>query len=179
MGGGSMVLTHDSRSRVSAARGGGIVSAIMMAVVLAMALPAGPAAAQEAAQEAAQQAGPQVIAADRAMSLAAAGELVVVDVRSPQEWRQTGVPASSLQVTIHQPDGLVGFVDKMNETLGPDHSRPIALICARGNRSTLASSALAEAGYTHVYNIREGMLGSPDGPGWLARGLPTEPCGTC
>ncbi len=179
MGGGTMVLAHDSRSRVSAARDGGILTAIIMAVVLATALPAGPAGAQEAAQEAAQPAGPQVIAADRAMSLAATGKLVVVDVRSPQEWQQTGVPAGSLQVTIHQPDGLVGFVDAMNETLGPDHARPVALICARGNRSTLASSALAEAGYTQVYNIREGMLGSPDGPGWLARGLPTEPCGGC
>ena len=174
-----MALTHGSRSRVSAARDGGILTTLTVVAVLAMALPAGPAAAQEAAQEATQRAGAQLIAADRAMSLAAAGAVVVVDVRSPQEWRQTGVPAGSLQVTIHRPDGLVGFLDAMNETLGPDHGRPVALICARGNRSTLASSALAEAGYTQVYNIREGMLGSPDGPGWLARGLPTEPCGKC
>ena len=48
----------------------------------------------------------------------------------------------------------------------------------RRKRCCLASSALAEAGYTQVYNIREGMLGSPDGPGWLARGLPTDPCGS-
>jgi rhodanese-related sulfurtransferase len=67
----------------------------------------------------------------------------------------------------------------MGDTLGEGRNRPIALICARGNRSSLASSALAEAGYTQVYNIREGMLGSPDGPGWLARGLPTDPCSTC
>jgi rhodanese-related sulfurtransferase len=63
--------------------------------------------------------------------------------------------------------------------LGAGRERPIALICARGNRSTLASAALAEAGYSEIYNVREGMLGSPDGPGWLARGLPTDPCGRC
>ncbi len=65
-------------------------------------------------------------------------------------------------MTIHQPDGLIGFIEAMGDTLGEDRSRPIALICARGNRSSLASSALAEAGYTQVYTIREGMLGSPD-----------------
>jgi len=67
----------------------------------------------------------------------------------------------------------------MGQSLGADRDRPIALICARGNRSTVASSALTQAGYTHVYNIREGMFGSPDGPGWLARGLPTDPCSAC
>jgi rhodanese-related sulfurtransferase len=136
---------------------------------------AAPAVGQVAAQETAGE----LIAADQAMRLAMSGEIVVVDVRSPQEWQQTGVPAGARLVTIHQPDGLIGFIDAMGDALGEDRDRPIALICARGNRSSVASSALAEAGYTQVYNIREGMFGSPDGPGWLARGLPTGPCGTC
>ena len=166
-----MALAHNAGSRIARRRAGGIFTALVLASVLGCGLWPSPAAAQEA--------GTQVIAADRAMQLAGTEEMVVVDVRSPQEWQQTGVPEGARLVTIHQPDGLIGFLDEMNEELGPDHSLPIALICARGNRSTLASSALAEAGYTQVYNIREGMLGSPDGPGWLARGLPTEPCGKC
>jgi rhodanese-related sulfurtransferase len=163
-----MVLTHDSRSRFATLREGGIFTILVLAILVATGL---PAAAQDAAT--------QLIAADQAMQLAAAHKLVVVDVRSPQEWQQTGVPAGAQLVTIHQPNGLLGFLDAINETLGPDHDQPIALICASGSRSTLASSALAEAGYTQVYNIREGMMGSQDGPGWLARGLPTEPCGKC
>lgn len=170
-----MGLAHVSRSRHRTLCAGGIFAALVFTLVAALAILAGPAAPPAGAQES----GGQVIAADQAMQQAAAHEMVVVDVRSPQEWRQTGVPAGARLVTIHQPDGLIGFLDEMNETLGADHSQPIALICARGNRSTLASSALAEAGYTQIYNIREGMLGSPDGPGWLARGLPTEPCGAC
>jgi rhodanese-related sulfurtransferase len=82
-------------------------------------------------------------------------------------------------VTIHQPNGLIGFLDAMGEALSDDRGRPIALICARGNRSSVASTALARAGYTQVYNIREGMFGSPDGPGWMARGLPMDSCRTC
>jgi rhodanese-related sulfurtransferase len=148
------------------------------ALLLVIGIAAGPAAAQETVGK--------VITAEQAMQLAASGEIVLVDgeivlvdVRSPQEWRQTGVPAGAEMVTIHQPNGLIGFLDAMGEALGDDRGRPIALICARGNRSSVASTALARAGYTQVYNIREGMFGSPDGPGWLTRGLPMDSCRTC
>ena len=174
-----MTLARDSGSRVSKLGDGGIFKVLVLTILLVAGPLVGPTAAQEAAQEAARDPAGEVIAADQAMQLAAAGEIVVVDVRSPQEWRQTGVPAGARLVTIHQPDGLIGFIAAMGDALGEDRSRPVALICARGNRSSVASSALAQAGYTQVYNIREGMLGSPDGPGWLARGLPTNPCGTC
>lgn len=166
-----MATARDSRSRVPRLGDGATFKALVLTILVAVGMIATPAAAQDTAGE--------VIAADQAMQLAAAGEIVVVDVRSPQEWQQTGVPAGARLVTIHQPDGLIGFIAAMGDALGEDRSRPVALICARGNRSSVASSALAQAGYTQVYNIREGMLGSPDGPGWLARGLPTDPCGTC
>ena len=170
-----MTPARDSRSPVSRVGDGGTFKVLTLAVLVAVGMIAAPAVGQVAAQETAGE----LIAADQAMRLAMSGEIVVVDVRSPQEWQQTGVPAGARLVTIHQPDGLIGFIDAMGDALGEDRDRPIALICARGNRSSVASSALAEAGYTQVYNIREGMLGSPDGPGWLARGLPTDPCGTC
>jgi rhodanese-related sulfurtransferase len=50
----------------------------------------------------------------------------------------------------------------------------VALICARGNRSIRAQQALRDAGFKRVLNIREGMLGSSYGRGWLKRGLPLE-----
>jgi rhodanese-related sulfurtransferase len=147
----------------------GLLPAALLA--LALAWPAGQLRAQETA-------GP-VISADDALRLAESGQVVLVDVRSPQEWRQTGVPSGAQTVTIHNPNGLVGFLGAMEGTLGADPNQAIAVICARGNRSTLAQSALKEAGYTQVFNIREGMFGSTDGPGWLARGLPTDDCSGC
>lgn len=33
---------------------------------------------------------------------------------------------------------------------------------------------LREAGFTQVYNIKEGMAGSAAGPGWIKRGLPVQ-----
>ena len=120
-----------------------------------------------------------VIAADAAAARAAAGELLVIDVRSPREWRQTGVAKGARQVTIHDPGGLPGFVEAVKVALGSDLKRPIAVICATGNRSTLAQRFLTEAGFTRVLNIKEGMLGGPYGPGWLNRGLPVESCTAC
>ena len=108
------------------------------------------------------------------------GALTLVDVRSPQEWRKTGLPEGAEAVTIHGPKGLPGFVAAIRERLGEGGDQPIALICATGVRSTAASSALRAAGFTRVLNVREGLFGNQsDGPGWLRSGLPTQPCRSC
>ncbi len=120
-----------------------------------------------------------VIAADVAAERATAGEILVIDVRSPKEWRQTGVPKGAGRVTIHDPGGLPGFVEAVKVVLGGDLKRPIAVICATGNRSTLAQRLLTTAGFTRVLNIKEGMLGGANGSGWLPRGLPVERCTAC
>lgn len=115
-----------------------------------------------------------LIAADAAYRQAQRQALTIFDVRSPGEWRQTGVPAGARRVTIHDPGGLAGFVAAMMTAVDGDLDRPLAVICARGNRSTRARKALRAAGFKNVGNIREGMLGSTFGPGWLGRGLPVE-----
>ncbi len=120
-----------------------------------------------------------VITPEEANMRAEAGELVLIDVRSPQEWRQTGVPRGARRVTIHDPGGLKGFVDAMAAAVDGDLKKPIAVICARGNRSTAAQKVLSEAGFTRVFNIREGFAGGPYGPGWVKRGLPVEACPGC
>ena len=102
------------------------------------------------------------------------GEITLIDVRSPTEWRQTGLPAHGEAITIHDPEGLPAFVRKIGALLGNDRSRPVALICAGGVRSGYARQLLTQAGYTDVYNVSEGMTGGRAGPGWLKRDLPTQ-----
>ena len=114
--------------------------------------------------------------ADEAAALAAEGELTIIDVRSPREWRDTGVPEGAKTVTIHHPGGVEGFLEEVTEAVGGDKERPIAFICAAGGRSSAAQKLAREAGFTEVADIEEGMLGSGSGPGWIGRGLPTEPC---
>ncbi len=120
-----------------------------------------------------------LLSADDAARRAKNGEIMVIDVRSPAEWRQTGTASGAKRVTIHDPAGVDGFLRHMVAAVDGDRGRPIALICARGNRSTRAHDLLTRHGFTNVHNIVEGMLGNRADPGWIARGLPVVPCPTC
>ena len=121
----------------------------------------------------------RIMTADEAKVRLERGQMMLIDVRSPQEWRQTGIAPGASTVTIHDPGGLPGFVEAVKATVSGDLDKVIAVICASGDRSTIAHQALTEAGFTRVMNIREGMLGGPYGTGWLPRGLPVEPCRNC
>lgn len=102
------------------------------------------------------------------------GKIRVIDIRTPQEWRQTGVVPGAGRVDFYQgPEVLAKSVLKM---VGGDRNAPIALVCRTGSRTTQAQKILQAQGFTQVYNIKEGMIGSGAGPGWLKRQLPVEPC---
>lgn len=119
------------------------------------------------------------LSAPEAHAQAQAGQLTLIDIRRPDEWRQTGVAEGALRINMVHPQGVPGFVRQVGAELDGRRDTPIGLICRTGNRTTHMQKALQEAGYTQVYNIKEGMVGSRVGPGWIARGLPVEPCKTC
>ena len=120
-----------------------------------------------------------IISAADAFARAQAGELILIDVRSPYEWRQTGIPAGAQRATVHNSRGLAGFFKEVVAIVGDAKGKAIALICARGWRSAAAASYLHKKGFTRVYDVSEGMLGRDDDPGWLERKLPVEPCDKC
>ncbi|HOV02922.1 MAG TPA: rhodanese-like domain-containing protein [Hyphomicrobiales bacterium] len=109
-----------------------------------------------------------MLTADVAHEQAVKGEVLLVDIRSPQEWMQTGVGEGAVAITMHSHD----FLDKLMEAMEGDQSKPIALICATGNRSRWLQYQLMAHGFTSVEDVGEGMLGGPNGPGWLNRRLP-------
>jgi rhodanese-related sulfurtransferase len=106
--------------------------------------------------------------AETAYNRAVTGDLLLIDIRQPEEWAQTGSAKGATRLDMRSP----GFLDALAALTGGDRSRPIALICASGGRSARTARALTEAGFTSVLDVSEGMLGSSAGPGWLARGLP-------
>lgn len=108
------------------------------------------------------------IAAPDALALVKDHAAQLVDVRTPAEWAETGIPTGAGTVSWGQPDFIAGI---LRLTQGDRHA-PLVLICRTGNRSGRAMSALREAGFTRVRHIPDGMAGSAAGPGWLARGLP-------
>jgi rhodanese-related sulfurtransferase len=110
--------------------------------------------------------------ADEALRLASAGKTLLIDIRTPGEWKQTGVPKGAQMVDFYQPPA--SFLDAIAKATGGDKSKPVALICRTGNRSAKAAEILAAQGYTQIVHVGEGVAGSRLGPGWLARGLPVE-----
>ena len=123
-----------------------------------------------------RESGPTLTAPD-AYAQTQAGKLTLIDIRRPDEWKQTGVAKDALQINMAQGDS--GFVAQVTAETGGDKNTPIGLICRTGNRTTQMQRVLTDAGFTQVYNIKEGMAGSGAGPGWIARGLPVEACKRC
>lgn len=97
-----------------------------------------------------------------------AGEVMLIDIRRPDEWADTGIAEGANPLDMRRDD----FVEALAALTEGDRDAPVALICARGVRSDRTSARLAEAGFTNIIDVPEGMLGSVAGPGWLARGLP-------
>lgn len=110
---------------------------------------------------------------------AQAGKLTLIDIRTPAEWRDTGVPEGAIRIEMKNPAGPGGFAEEVLAQVKGDRDAPIALICRSGNRSGRMQQALAAMGFTHVYSVDEGMGGSLLGPGWIRRGLPVVPCKQC
>jgi len=84
----------------------------------------------------------------------------LIDVRVDHEW-----DAGHIAGATHLPlDELAGRVEEI------DKERPVVLYCRGGNRSTMATDALADAGFDAA-KLSEGIVG------WEQAGLPLEPEG--
>lgn len=103
-----------------------------------------------------------------AFAQAQSGEIILIDIRTPREWRQTGVPVGAVPIDMRRKD----FLQALEQEVAGRRSAPIALICARGVRSARMTNALQAAGFGNVMDVPEGMLGAAGGPGWIAGNLP-------
>lgn len=99
------------------------------------------------------------ISAEEARRLMADGAQLV-DVRADHEWE-----AGRIADAKHVP--LAELAERTDEI---DRDRPVVLYCRGGNRSTMATEALAEAGYDAA-KLSEGIVG------WDEADLPLEPEG--
>lgn len=115
---------------------------------------------------------PTRITASDAHNAALDGAIVLIDIRTPEEWRATGVPASGHAISMHQ--AQADFLKQLEKATGGSKSRPIAVICAVGNRSSNMQAWMLRAGYTAVSDVAEGMMGGRHGAGWIKSGLPVR-----
>ncbi len=122
---------------------------------------------------------PLVITPAEVYAQARAGKVLLIDVRTPAEWRQSGIPEYALPIDFRQEGGPAAFLQAVLDAVKGDRNRPIAVICAGGTRSAHAQQVLEQAGFTHVEDVSEGVTGRNSETGWIHRGLPMVPCKDC
>jgi rhodanese-related sulfurtransferase len=102
---------------------------------------------------------------------AAAGGALLVDTRSADLRRETGVIPGSVHVPLSV---LFWRLDPGSGDDDPalsDLERPVVLVCAHGYSSSLAAATLRDLGFTSVGDVIGGF------EAWAAAGLPVEPAG--
>lgn len=95
-----------------------------------------------------------------------ASNTILIDIRRPEEWKETGVIKGSHKLTLYDASGkeTPGFLQKFQE-LVPTPQTPVILICRTGNRTSFAAKALTDGfGYVNVYNVKNGITD------WIASG---------
>lgn len=117
--------------------------------------------------------GQRAMTATEAHAAALSGNVVLVDIRTAGEWKETGIPAAAHAIDMYE--GPQAFTAKLLKITGGDPTRRIALICRTGNRSATLQAHLSKAGFTNVVDVAEGVAGGRSGRGWLKHGLPTRP----
>lgn len=83
----------------------------------------------------------------------------IVDIRTPSEWKETGILRGSIPIMLFDEKGkynLSVFIEKLNEAVNT--KKPFALICRTGSRTTVLATFLSKKlGYT-VINLRSGIV---------------------
>lgn len=96
------------------------------------------------------------------------GASLLVDIRTPEEWADTGLPEGAIPLDMTSP----AFEAKLAALSAENPGKPIDLICRTANRTRQVQEALSRRGWRNLVNVRGGVLGNPGNPGWLAEKLP-------
>jgi len=99
-----------------------------------------------------------------------AKQIPVVDIRTPGEWKATGTLQGSIPIMFFDEKGgynIDAFMQELHAKV--DTTKPFALICQTGTRTSMLANFLSQTyGYT-VYNLEGGIIQA------YRIGLPIEP----
>ncbi len=83
----------------------------------------------------------------------------IVDIRTPGEWKETGLLKGSIPIMLFDEKGkydLEDFLKKLNSAV--DTKKPFALICRTGSRTKILAQFLSQKMGYDVINIKSGIL---------------------
>lgn len=82
----------------------------------------------------------------------------IVDVRTPGEWRETGLLKGAIPIMFFNERGgynINAFLKELNAKV--DTSKPFAIICHTGSRTSMIAPWMSEELHYNVINIQGGM----------------------
>ena len=90
------------------------------------------------------------------------GRAVLIDIRTPAEWAETGVAQSA------KPIDMTGeaFVTDLKAVIAENPGKKLAFICRSGNRSGQLTAQLEASGLTDIIDVAGGTSA------WITEGLP-------
>jgi len=93
-----------------------------------------------------------------------------IDIRTPMEWKQTGIIEGAHKMMFFTPKGEPDLAQWFFDLghLVKDKKEPILIYCAHANRSKALGQGLEHMGFEHVYELKGGIEN-----GWLKAGKKT------
>jgi rhodanese-related sulfurtransferase len=95
----------------------------------------------------------------------------VIDIRTPAEWKQTGIIKGAHKMMFFTPNGGADVANWFFE-LGhfiKDKKEPFIIYCAHANRTKRLAEGLVQMGFENVYELQGGIEN-----GWIKAGKPTQ-----
>ncbi|MHB8835734.1 MAG: rhodanese-like domain-containing protein [Candidatus Methylomirabilia bacterium] len=135
-----------------------ILAAVFLAGWAAGAGPAATATTPRASVQKTIDDKASTVVADARKLMESRKDLLLIDVRSPQEFAQGAIAGSK----------NIPFIDIMEGRHSLPKDKPVLLICSIGGRSFAAVQLLQEKGYTEVYNLDGGIQA------WSRASLPLQ-----
>ncbi len=101
---------------------------------------------------------PQIDSKDAYKAIQEKEDLVILDVRTPQEYSRERI-AGSINLPLDKVQGEV-------EKLIPDKDKKVFVNCLSGSRSVMAVDTMVKLGHKNVFDIKNGILA------WRVNNLP-------
>ena len=97
----------------------------------------------------------------------------IIDIRTPGEWKDTGIIKGSHKMMFFTESGEAMTKDWLESLakLQKDKKKPIIIYCAHANRTKVLGKWLVseKAGFDRVYELEGGIA-----YGWIDKGQPVE-----
>jgi len=94
----------------------------------------------------------------------------VIDIRTPGEWKQTGIIKGAHKMMFFTPKGEADIAEWFFNLgrLVKDKKTPILIYCAHANRTKSLGQGLVQSGFKNVYELKGGIE-----HGWMNLGRKT------